>query len=105
MEVHFKNNIEVLQDPAIPCLGINLEKIKKNLRFLNFLKFFKQEPLQSWPHKVQQPSLGSKLIDEITDERIHNGVHTHNAIFLNHKEVGNNSKSSHREEGQGDHFK
>jgi len=28
MEVHLKNNIEVLQDPAIPCLGINVEKIK-----------------------------------------------------------------------------
>ena len=28
MEVHLKNNIEVLQDPASPCLGINLEKIK-----------------------------------------------------------------------------
>ena len=28
MEVHLKNNIEVLQDPASPCLGINLEKFK-----------------------------------------------------------------------------
>ena len=37
MEVHLKNNIEVLQDPAIPCLGINLEKIKK----FKFFKLFK----------------------------------------------------------------
>ena len=28
MEVYLRNNIEVLQDSAIPCLGINLEKIK-----------------------------------------------------------------------------
>ena len=28
MEIHLKNNIQMFQDPAIPCLGINLEKIK-----------------------------------------------------------------------------
>ena len=28
MQVHLKSNIEVLQDPASPCLGINLEKFK-----------------------------------------------------------------------------
>jgi len=27
-----------------------------------------------------------------------NGIHVHNGIFLNHKEVGNNAKSSFRKE-------
>ena len=47
---------------------------------------------------MQEPSLGSKLIAEISDEWIHDGVHIHNGIFLNHNEVGNNAKSSHRKE-------
>ena len=54
---------------------------------------------------MQQPSLGSKLIAEISDEWMHDGVHIHIAIFLNHKEVGNNAKSSHRKESWDDYLK
>ena len=32
-----------------------------------------------------------------------NRVHIHNAIFLNHKEVGNNAKQSHGKESRDDH--
>ena len=34
-----------------------------------------------------------------------NGVHIHNGIFLNHKEVGNNAKSRLRKESIDDHSK
>ena len=34
-----------------------------------------------------------------------NGVHVHNRIFLNHKEVGDNAKSSLRNESRDDHSK
>ena len=34
-----------------------------------------------------------------------NGVHVHSGIFLNHKEVGNNAKSSLRKESRDDHSK
>ena len=47
---------------------------------------------------MQEPSLGSKLIAEISDEWIHDQVQIYKAIFLNHKEVGNNAKTSHRKE-------
>ena len=33
------------------------------------------------------------------------GVHGHNVVFLNHKEVGNDAKSSHRKESRDDHSK
>ena len=50
---------QVPQDPGVPHLGINPEKIK-NLKDMG--------TLQSRPNKVQQSSLGSKLNVEITDE-------------------------------------
>ena len=34
-----------------------------------------------------------------------NGVHVHSGIFLNHKEVGNNAKSSLRKDSGDDHSK
>lgn len=35
MEFYSKNTIEVHQDPAVPHLGINLEKIKKFKSYRN----------------------------------------------------------------------
>ena len=43
------------------------------------------------------PVIGSALGKcQFVVDNTDNGVHLHNAIFLNHKEVGNNAKSSHR---------